>query len=201
MPAMPPTLVPPRVRPRHLRAAPMLRLRSAVVAATLVLAGFTLAACAGPKDNEFPPICPGLKLVPDAADLTRFDGKGVDVTNLVDRSRITEVPAQCVDDKKGTVHATLHVVADIERGPASPATPAPVGYFVALMENDKVLNEQDFALAATFASNVDHTTVKGDDIELLLPVSKTKSAAAYHIFVGFRLSPAELAYNRAHPAP
>jgi hypothetical protein len=36
---------------------------------------------------------------------------------------------------------------------------------------------------------------------LLLPVSQAKSAATYRIFVGFRLSPAELAFNRAHPAP
>jgi len=168
--------------------------------AALALAGLACASC-GPKDTEFPPVCPSLALLGDAADLARFDGRGLDVTNLVTRARITAVPAQCETAKPGVVRATLHVDAEVSRGPASPATLPPIDYFIALMEGDKVLREQDFALAPTFAPNVDRTSVRGEDIELLLPVSQTKSAAAYRIFVGFRLSPDELAFNRAHPAP
>jgi hypothetical protein len=174
--------------------------RGARTLAALALAGLVSVSC-GPKDTEFPPACPHLALLADAGDLARFDGHGLDVTDLVTRARITAVPAQCEPGDPGTVRATLHVEAEITRGPASPAAPPPIAYFIALMEGDKVLREQDFALAPAFASNVDHAVVHGDDIELLLPVSKTKSAAAYRIFVGFRLTPEELAFNRAHSTP
>ncbi len=138
--------------------------------------------------------------MPDAADITRFNGQGRDVTNLVVRGRLTDVPAICELAKPGTVRATLHVGADFTRGPAA-AAGAPVGYFIALMRGEKVLSEQDFAFAPTFGANVDFASVRGDDIELLLPVDKANSAATYRIFVGFRLTQDELAYNRAHPRP
>jgi hypothetical protein len=174
--------------------------RAAWLLPALALAGL-LAACGAGNEEKFAPACPGLALLPDAGDLTRFTGDGRDVTNLVIRARITKVPASCEADKPDVVRATLHVEADLRRGPATGATPAPVGYFVALMEQGRVLREQDFALAPKFAPNDDYASVHGDDIELLLPVSKTKSAAAYQIYVGFRLTPDELAYNRAHPRP
>jgi hypothetical protein len=165
--------------------------------AALALLGL-LAACSSP-DDKFPPACPSLALVPDAADLSRFDGSGLDVTDLIVRARITAVPAKCEPgDKRGIVRATLHVDADFTRGPGAHAGALSVNYFVALMEGARVLREQDFAFTPSFAANVGRASVHGEDIELLLPVSKTKSAASYRVFVGFRLSPEELAYNRAH---
>lgn len=182
MPAMPPL--------SHLR--PLL--------AALALSAL-LGACSSHED-QFAPACPGLALLPDAADVTRFDGHGMDVTNLVVRGRMTAVPAVCEKgDKDGTVKATLHVDADFTRGPAAAAGLPPVHYFVALMQGGAILREQDFAFAPTFGANVDVASVHGEDIELDLPVSKVKSAASYRIFVGFRLSPEELAYNRAHARP
>ncbi len=165
-----------------------------------LLLASTLAAC-GPKDDEFAPACPGLALVPDAGDLVRFNGQGQDVTNLVLQARIDAVPAACEPGDKGFVRATLHVVANVTQGVAGAGDPAPIGYFVALMRGDRVLEEQDFSLTPSFPPNVNRTSVRGDDIELLLPVTKKRSAAVYRIFVGFRLSRAELAYNQAHPRP
>jgi hypothetical protein len=168
--------------------------------ASLALAAL-LGGCAASED-QFAPACPGLALLPDAADVTRFDGHGMDVTNLIVRASMTAVPAVCAKgDKDGTVKATLHVNADFTRGPAAAAGLPPVAYFVALMQGRTVLREQDFAFSPTFGANVDFASVHGDDIELVVPVGKAKSAAAYRIYVGFRLSPEELAYNRTHPRP
>jgi len=168
--------------------------------AALALAAL-LGACSSHED-EFAPACPGLGLLPDAADVTRFDGRGMDVTNLVVRGSMTAVPAVCEKgDKDGTVKATLHVDADFTRGPAAAGGLPPVPYFVALVRGGAILREQDFAFSPTFGPNVDFASVHGEDIELDLPVGKARSAASYRIFVGFRLSAAELAYNRAHPRP
>jgi hypothetical protein len=170
---------------------------AAAASIALALAGL-LAACSAP-DDKFPPACPTLSLVPDAADVARFDGHGIDVTDLIVRGRITAVPAKCEPgDTRTTVRATLHVDADFTRGPAAPPGALPVTYFIALMQGSTVLREQDFSFAPSFAANVAQASVHGEEIELLLPVSKTKTAAAYRVFVGFRLSPAELAYNRSH---
>ncbi len=170
-----------------------------------LLVALALAALLGgcsSNDDQFAPACPGLALLPDAADVTRFDGHGMDVTNLVVRGGMTAVPAVCTKgDKAGTVTATLHVDADFTRGPAAAAGLPPVAYFVALMQGRTILREQDFAFTPTFGANVDFASVHGEDIELVVPVNKTKSAASYRIFVGFRLSPEELAYNRTHARP
>ena len=175
--------------------------RAASALAVLCAAGLLLAACTDP-DTQFAPACPGLALVPYAGDLTRFNGRGIDITDLITHARITGVPAKCGTTDKNVVTATLHVEASVERGPAAlGATPGPIGYFIAVMEGKTVLKEQDYSFVPTFPPNVDRTTFTGDDINLDFAVSKKKSAAAYNIYVGFRLTPAELAYNRTHARP
>ena len=188
MPAMPSPSPSPRP-PRRFGAAAWL--------AVPLLAGL-LGGCA-PNEEEFPPVCPSLALVPDAGDLTSFAGTGQDVAALILRARITDIPAKCQKAKANTISATLNVNADVQRGPAAGANMPPIPYFIALMQGDKVLREQDFTFAPSFAANVNRATLHGDDIELLLPISKTKAADVYRIYVGFRLSPDQLAYNRAHP--
>jgi hypothetical protein len=174
--------------PRLLRAP-----RPAIAAAALLLAG-----CQAPG-TQFAPACPQLSLLQDAGDLTRFagpPGAPRDARSLAYAARITAVPAHCANAGPGEVRATLHVVAQLRRGPAASGSTVRVPYFVALTEGEQVLGEQDFALAVTFQNNVDRASANGEDIQVTLPVSKTKTAAAYHIYVGFRLTPDELAYNR-----
>lgn len=194
MPAMPPRLPFPPSAGSRLRTS-----LAAGRACAVLLAG--LAAGCSSSDDKFAPPCPQLSLLPDAGDLTRFVPGGRDVTDVVLQARISGVPAKCEADSPGKVRATVSVNADVVRGAAAKDATVQASYFVAVTEGPRVLQEQDFPLVATFPSNVTQIGVKSDDIELLLPVSKTKTAAAYHIYVGFRLSPAELAYNRSHRAP
>jgi hypothetical protein len=154
-----------------------------------------LGACQ-PDDSQFPPVCPQLSLLKDARDLTRFAGTTHDVTAMVLAAQITSIPARCSWGKPGTVTATLNVTAKVLRGPADKQDTASLDYFIALTEGSKVLREQDFTLPVQFPPNVEQVTAKGEDIELLLPVSKDKTAAAYQLYVGFRLTPDQLAYNR-----
>jgi hypothetical protein len=166
--------------------------------AALLLAG--LAAGCGTPEDKFPPVCPGLSLVRDASRLTRFAGAGRDATDMVLHAEITAVPAKCEAADATHVRATLSVNADLTRGAAASAdATVPVTYFLAITEGERVWQEQDFPLTVRFTSGRNRLTIAGDEIELLLPVSKKKSAAAYRLHVGFRLTPAELAYNRGHP--
>lgn len=155
------------------------------------------AALTGCEDAaQFPPICPSLSLLKDAADLQRFAGSGRDISELVVQARLTAVPATCTRADPSHVLARLQVAMDLTRGPAAQGGTLQVPYFVGVTEGGRVLDEQDYQMAASFPSNIDQVQVTGDSIDLLLPITREKSAAAYQIFVGFRLSAAELANNR-----
>lgn len=170
-------------------------LRPASLAAGLLAAA--LAGCS-PKDDEFPPVCPSLALLRDGGEITRFAGAGRDASDIVVHASIAAVPAKCKRDGAGAVVSTLNVEAEVTRGPAAQGQDIGLTYFVAVMDGERVVQEQDYPLAAKFPSGADSTLFHGDDIELSTKVGPQKSAAAYHIYVGFRLSPDELAYNRAH---
>ncbi len=161
----------------------------------LALAAISLAGCE--SADQFPPICPSLSLLKDAADMQRFAGGGRDISELVVQARLTAVPATCTRADPTHVRARLQVAMDLTRGPAAQGGRLEVPYFVGVTEAGQVLDEQDYRMVANFPANIDQQRVSGDPIDLLLPITRTKTAAAYSIFVGFRLSPEELANNRA----
>lgn len=164
--------------------------------ACMLIAAASLGGC-GDSTEKFPPACPSLAVLRDAADLTRYARADRDLSDLTLDARITAVPAKCERGEPGKVKATLTVAVEVTRGPAATTgRRAEVPYFVAVTEGSRVLDKQDYALGVTFPPNVDRVSVTGNDVILQLPVSKTKSAAAYSIYVGFRLTPEELALNR-----
>ena len=65
-------------------------------------------------------------------------------------------------------------------------------------EAEKILDQQDYPMFVSFPPNVDRVGIESQEITLNFPVSAKKQANAYQIYVGFRLSPEELAYNRQH---
>ncbi len=169
---------------------------AAVVAVTLVASSLT--GCTAP--DKFAPACPQLTLLGDAADLTRFRAGGQDLTDMVLDARITAVPAACSSLNKSTVKANLNVTMEVNRGPAAASPAAALRYFVAVTEDGRVLDKQEYGLRTTFPTNVDRVTVTGEDIALNLPVTPDRSAVVYKIYVGFVLTPEELAYNRSRGA-
>jgi hypothetical protein len=182
----------------------MWSLASRSLAVALVAGG--LSACGAPPD-QFAPACPGVSFLKDGADLTRFRPGGQDVTDMVLDGKLAGFQGGCAKGEKAdkndpdTVKTTLTVQMDLTRGPAAPDRTASVTFFVAATEGDRVLDEQDYAIKAAFPANIDHGTFSSQPIVLSFPVSKTKSAAAYHIYIGYRLTADELAYNRRRGTP
>ncbi len=171
-----------------------MRLWSPAAVWTLTVA-VSVAACSN-STEKFPPACPSLAVLRDAADLTRYAAADRDLSDLALDARITAVPAKCERGEPGKVKATLSVAVEVTRGPAATGRRADVPYFVGVTEGTRVLDEQDYTIGVTFPPNVDRIRATGSDVVLKLPVSREKSAAAYSIYVGFRLSPEELALNR-----
>ncbi len=163
-------------------------------ALALVLVLALLAGCApAPK---FAPACPNLRLLTDAGDLASFNGRGQDVTNLLVSARILAIPAICKPGGPGLTAATMHVHLQVQRGPALPGRVTRVPLFVTIMDGDTVREQQDYGLNVEFPANVDTVIIDTPDIDMNFPISTQKSAAAYTIYVGFRLTPEQLQYNR-----
>lgn len=164
--------------------------------AAAFLALLALSGCGFGNQEQFPPVCPGRALLDDAADITRYNGTGRDVTDVILDGRISAVPADCRREGNTIVQVKLNVKATLTRGPASTSRVASVPYFISVLEGDKILDEQDYKFVAAFPPNVDKVTVTGEDIVLRLPVTPEKNASAYRYYIGFRLTPDELAVNR-----
>lgn len=170
------------------------RIASVTGAALLAALGSGLAACS--SGDQFAPPCPELSLLRDAADISRFKAGGRDLTDMIMDARITAVPAVCSRGEKSTTKAQLNVAMRVARGPAARGQTLEIPYFIAVTRDGDVLDEQDFRVAAVFPPNTDSVALSGQDVTLNLPVTPQLSAAAYKIYVGFRLTPEELAINR-----
>ncbi len=158
-----------------------------------------VAGCAG--DEKFPPDCrANVALAPGAADLSLYRPGGRDLTDLELEARISAVSAACLVKDPNTVSTKIRVDFTLARGPAAAGRNAQLRYFVAVTDGGRVLDEQDYALRVSFPPNIETVVVKGDEITLLLPVSPQKSAGAYTIYTSFRLTPEQLAVNRARGA-
>ncbi len=161
------------------------------------LAGLVaLSACSDAPASDFPPLCPETSVRPDAADLTRFQGTGTDLTDMVVDGRITRPTGKCALDDATHLRTILNVNLELTRGPASKSRTVDVTYFVAVLKGDTILAKQEYRVPTEFPSNTDHVRLAGDEIDLVLPVTEKVSGAAYRVLIGFQLTPEELAFNR-----
>jgi hypothetical protein len=169
-----------------------------------VLAAVSLAALAscGPDKNVFAPACPQPQFVQSLSDLVRFrPGGGQDITDLVLQGRMLQVQGKCeYGDKKTELQTTVQVVVDLQRGVAMQGRQAAVPIFVAVTDHGVIQDKKVLNLQVEFPSNVDHATASSPEIDMMLPISPTKSGAAYGIVAGFQLAPEELAINRQRNA-
>ena len=173
--------------------------RLATASGALVLATLALAGCDGSDDpNRFPPACPASSILADAADITRTDGRGQDITDTVMDGRITGLQGTCRDspDRKA-LDATIRVGMDVGRGPAATGRTEKVPYFVAVERDGRILDKQVMTLDVAFPANTDRVHVEGEAIPLRFPLSKGVTGAAYRILIGFQLTPEQLSANRA----
>lgn len=173
--------------------------RAAPVVALLPL----LADC-GPKRNEFAPPCPGRAFLADAANIDLYRQTDLpsgrhDITDLVLHGRVVGLNGSCKPgNSAGTLLTTVVMSVELTRGPAMAGREAEVPVFLAITEGDQVLDKRIYRLHVTFPANVDRLLVNSDEQSMLLPVSATKSGAAYGIMVGFQLTREQLELNRTN---
>ncbi len=171
--------------------------RAGVLVAFLPL----LTEC-GPKANEFAPPCPRPAFLGEAATIDLYRPSSApngrqDLTDLILHGRLVGLNGSCqAGDKKGLLAATVVISVELTRGPAMQGRDADVPVFLAVTQGDTILDKHVYPVRVTFPSNVDRITMSSGEQDLVLPVSPTKSGAAYTILAGFQLTPEQLEQNR-----
>jgi len=176
---------------------PMLRLLLAGLAAILV------AGCSGDDAEAFAP-CPAARVMAEPSELTRFrEGPGRDPTDILFEARFQQVAGECsYDEDGGDIDIELNVVVDILRGRANTDGAATFRYFVAVVERDEEVGPQPavqgrkaFAVEVVFPEtrrNIRYSDVLG----ITIPRPDARNVRGYVVYLGFELTPEELAYNK-----
>ncbi len=156
--------------------------------------GLLLAACAS---DEPPPPCPQLQMLRDTDRLVKFVGEGRDLTDVEYEVAIRAPSLGCrfdADDNAVESLVTINLVA--LRGPADDDRRALVAYFVAIADRSgAIVAREEFEIAIPFEGNQTQI-VAAEEVEPRIPLKAGETGSDYRIYVGLRLTPEELTYNR-----
>jgi len=167
--------------------------------AAFLAAGLLLAGCSWLSGTTPPASCPIVSKVGDAAKLIRFGpGGSQDLSNIAFEAGIMDITGGCSTIDNGLrVDMTADFLAG--KGPADAEGKARFEYFVAIVGQDqKVLAREQFSTEIPFLATKTRNGIK-EALQETVPLGKGQQGADFHIYVGFVLTPEELAYNRAHP--
>jgi hypothetical protein len=162
---------------------------------TPVLLALALTSC-GLRNDQFAPACPVPGLVKPLSELARFRPGSQDIRDLVVRARIVDIVGRCEPgDDPNHIVTTVQVVTEVARGPAMQGQEYDLPVFVAVTDSTTgaILDKTLFTMPIDFQRNVDLARATSKEVRMEIPVSPTKSGAAYGIVAGFQLSPDEVA--------
>lgn len=177
----------------------MLRSSSRLVAALL---GLIATGCVSGGENTTP--CPTARVLADTSELTRFaDGLGRDPTDIAFEASFMKVVGECRYDKDGgKIDVDLTVVLDLREGPSNAGGNAGFSYFVALAhEGPETGSEPAILTRQVIPVEVDFAAgriglVYTDNLELAISRGDARDVRNYWLYLGFELTPEELAFNR-----
>jgi len=173
---------------------------SARRAAPLALLLLPLLSACGPDRDQFAPACPAAGLVPPTGDITLYrpGSSGHDLVDQVLQGRVVAIDGKCREgDKKDKLDVDVTVTFRFTRGAAMQGNAVTVPVFVAVTEGDTILAKKVYGVDAGFPPNVDQVTRTSAPIQMTMPVTPTKSGAAYSVVAGFQMTPDQLAAARA----
>lgn len=177
----------------------MVRSSGLLVAALL---GLIAAGCASKQENLAP--CPSARVLADPSELTRFAaGPGRDPTDIAFEASFVRVAGECRYDKDGgKIEIELTVVLDLREGPSNAGSDAGFAYFVALAHaapesgsEPTILTRQAIPVDVDFAAGR-IGLVYTDNLELAIARGDARDVRNYRLYLGFELTPDELAFNK-----
>jgi hypothetical protein len=158
-----------------------------------------LAACGTTQQSAVAPAaCPQVLLVGETSPLTRFQpGAGRDPTDVVMQARIADYKGVCTLDASKNVTVDLTLLVEATRGPANRDRRGSYDFFVALTDKtDAFRSQRVFPAEVTFGPDVARLEMV-EELTQTIPLRAGEAPADYSIYVGFELTDAERAFNRA----
>ncbi len=171
--------------------------RLALLSLSAVVLPGALAGCGSWFDKPAPPPpCPQVAQVEDASRLTRFSGAGRDLTDVAFEAELGGMAGSCAYDGN-EIDVELSVQFIASRGPADQSRRADFTYFVAIARLDQtVLAREEFDSYIEFPGNQTRAGIV-EELAQRIPIESGARGDSYVIYVGFKLTPEELAFNRA----
>lgn len=171
----------------------LMRLRYLAMASLLAL-----ASCGG-DEIEFVLICPQVLIIDDASHITQYaPGEGRDLLDVRFDAEIGRVNWVCeflVEENRVEIEVSFGMLA--LRGPAADGDVARFPYFVAVADpQGTILAKQVFAIDIQFPGNameIGHL----ERISQTLEYAQLSQADKYTIYIGFQLTPEQVADVRA----
>ncbi|WP_298370735.1 hypothetical protein [Azospirillum sp.] len=191
-----PNTATPSLKSLALKSPARKSLRALVVLATAVVG---LSGCSGfgPKDPaEALLACPKVSIIRDLSEVTVLRPGGRDLTDLESRAALADFSGNCEYTSAGvTVNVNVFLIA--ERGPAMKSDSAKYQYFVALAKpDDSIVSKVYFDTDVAFPAGQPRAGSK-EELAPKIPLPKDANAKDWKVYLGFQLTPEQLAFNRA----
>ncbi len=153
-----------------------------------------LAACA--QFEQEIALCPNAAILEAPGELVRFaDGTRAGPENVLFRTKMNQVSGVC-DFDENTIDMELSVAMEANRGAANTDGKAQFTFFIAVIDRDrKILMREDFPLIAVFERDDDDVKFS-ENLTLEIPRQEGFAPTDYSVYLGFEMTPDELAYNR-----
>ncbi len=168
-----------------------------VLAAALLLSACETTVFDSDSDDPSaaPPPCPRVAVVDDARRLTRFQGAGRDVTDVLFEAELQPPRSSCVYRESGEIAISMLVPMVVGVGPANQDGMAKFNYFVAIARGEQILVRQRFDVEVEFEGNETRVGY-ADELEQVIPLQGDELGNSYVVYVGIELTPAEMEFNR-----
>lgn len=166
---------------------------SPLIAALALLPAFS--GCAF-LDEGSPNVCPSTAILDGPGELVRFaPGSAGSPADVLFRTKMKTISGVCDVDEK-SVDMELQIAMEAARGPANVKGEASFVYFVAILDKDKnVLTRTKFPMIAKFQRQ--ETALDfSEAVTVTIPKKKEALPKDYIVYMGFEMTPEELAYNR-----
>jgi len=169
----------------------------------LILTSCESADILNPFGKKKPlPACPIVQLLKDTDTITAYRaGPGRDITDIRYEAELKGFTGECeYIGKKGIyskVIVTIKVGFNITRGPAEKSRATNVSYFIAMPEYyPKPQGRQVFTTRVIFPENRNSMQIVDEAVEVSIPITKSRSGPDSKIYIGFRLTPEQIKFNR-----
>lgn len=173
----------------------MNRCMSKILALCAVL---SLTAC-GTLDDGPPPPCPDIRIDRDTAFLVKFDNdEGGDITDIEFEAEIAGYTGECAwDADAGAFVFEIMPVFLLRQGAAAPGPIASFDYFLAIPAFFPAPAAKEvLSVSAQFPPGANELRWRDNEVVLRVPKARDVESADYTVWIGFQLTPEQLAYNR-----